>query len=629
MCGGGFVLAAGSRSPLACGPRMHISPAADPSLTRRDLFVSAAIFVVALLVFLVSPIHYDSDSRYTLLLTESLLTKGSFVLDGYGIHHYPPIEYGGTLLDGPDYQLEVVGSHYYYLFPPGSSILSAPFVLAQDAAGKSVVKRGAWDVGREQGNQHFIASILMAALAAIFYFTARLLLPAAWSTVIALGAVLGTQVWSTASRVLWSHTWGIALLGCVLWLLLAQATGRRKLPPVLLATLLSWTYFVRPTNSLFIIGITVYVLCYQREIFLRYALTGAAWFAGFVAYSWNHYGALLPAYYRGSRLEAKTLGEGLAGNLISPSRGLLLFVPVVLFVVYLPLRYWRHRVYPRLLVLAAAACGCHYAVISSFVPWHGGGCYGPRYTTELVPWLVLITILGVAAALREREEAGVRHHRTAWRATLTVGGVLLLLGVLVNGRGATSVSARIWSRFPATIDQQPWRVWDWRYPQVLAGLISPPLPDPLPVLTVGERLGFGREQGRRFQHEGWVESEEKWCWSSDHRATLVFAADGPTPHFVRMRFAPYVFKDKLTRQRVVIRLNGQPVADLIATGAEGKDYQFPLSAGAWQPKNRLTFDLPDATMPITLDDGRDQRLLGIELHWLEFDEAEWTPPPAG
>ena len=597
-------------------------------MTRRDIFVSLAIFVAALLVFWYSPISNDSDSRYTLLLTESLLTKGSFVLDGYGIHHHPPIEYGGTQLDGEDYQLEIVDGHYYYFFPPGSSILSAPFVLAQDAAGKGVIKNGAWYVGREQGNQHFIASFLMAVLAAIFYLTARLLLPVGWSVVIALGGALGTQVWSTASRVLWNHTWGIALLGCVLWLLLAQATGRRKLPPILLATLLSWSYFVRPTNSLFIIGITVYVLCYHREIFVRYAVTGAAWFAGFVAYSWDHYGALLPAYFRGNRLEVKTLGEALAGNLISPSRGLLLFVPVVLFVVYLPLRYWRHRVFPRLLVLAAVVSVCHYVAISSFVPWYGGGCYGPRYTTELVPWMVLVTILGVAAALRRREDGSVPPSHVGWRATLIAGGVLLLLSVFANGRGAISVPARVWNRFPATVDQQPSRVWDWRYPQILAGWISPPLPDVFPVLAAGQRIDFGKEKGRRFQYEGWQESEPQWCWSSERRATLIFAAEGPAPQTLRLRFAPYVLGTRLTQQRVIIRLNGQPVGDLIAKGAEPQDYRFPLPAGAWLPKNRLTFDLPDATTPISLNDGRDQRLLGIQLCWIEFGGPEPTPHPA-
>ncbi len=590
------------------------------------------IFVAALFVFWYSPVVFDSDSRYTLLLSESLVTRGSFLLDGYGLPHNQPISYSSTLLDGVDYQIEIVDSHFYYYFPPGSSVLSAPFVLAQDAAGKGVIKRGTWDVVRERGNQHFIASFLMAGLAAIFYLTARLLLPVGWSVVIALGAALGTQVYSTASRVLWNHTWGIALLGGILWLLLARETGRlKKLPPVLLATLLSWAYFVRPTNSLFIIGITIYVGWFHREVFLRYAVTGAAWFAGFVVYSWDHYGAVLPAYFRGNRLETKTLGEALLGNLVAPSRGLLIYVPVVLFVAWLVLRHWRHRVLPRLLVLAAGVSVCQYVAVSCFVPWYGGGCYGPRYTTELVPWMVLVTILGVAAARRRHADPDMTFRPAAWRTALATGGVLLALSVFIQARGANVVVTRSWNRYPQTVDKQPSRVWDWHYPQILAGWISPPAPDAFPVITTGQRIGFSSEEGRRYQLEGWNASEPRWCWSTEHRATLIFAVDGPAPQTLRLRLAPYVHPPKLARQRVRLRLNGQPVGELSAGDTELREYRFPLPAGALQPKNRLTFELPDASTPASVGEGSDQRLLGVSLQWLELDGpgAVPTPPAAG
>ena len=139
------------------------------------------IFVVALLVFWYSPVTFDSDSRYTLLLSESLLHRGSFGLDDYGLQRNQPLPYSATVVNGQDYQIEIVDGHFYYFFPPGSSILSAPFVLVQDAVGKGVIKRGNYDFFRERGNQHFIASFLMAGLAAIFYLTARLLLPVGWS----------------------------------------------------------------------------------------------------------------------------------------------------------------------------------------------------------------------------------------------------------------------------------------------------------------------------------------------------------------------------------------------------------------------------------------------------------------
>ncbi len=290
---------------------MFSRPYSLPSpLTWWDALISVVIFSVVLQLFIHSPVRYMGDSKYTLLLTNNLLAKGSFVLDDPAIPRRAAVPFGETLVDGDVYQIEIADSHYYQYFPPGYN-------------------------GRlEVSNQRYIASLLMASLAVTFYSTARLLLPPGWSAGIALGGVLGTQAWSTASRALWTHTWGIALLGSILYLLLALETGRRRLHPVLLATLLSWTYFVRPTNSLFIVGITVYLLLYYRASFAPYAATGAAWFAAFAVYSWTHFRHLLPAYYQANRLATTTFWEAVSGNLISPSRGTLIYVPITLFVVF-------------------------------------------------------------------------------------------------------------------------------------------------------------------------------------------------------------------------------------------------------------------------------------------------------
>ena len=62
---------------------------------------------------------------------------------------------------------------------------------------------------------------------------------------------------------------------------------------------------------------------------------------GFIIYSWTYFGQLLPDYYRqGSALHIGGWAASFTGCLISPSRGLLVFVPSVLSVSYLIARYW-------------------------------------------------------------------------------------------------------------------------------------------------------------------------------------------------------------------------------------------------------------------------------------------------
>jgi len=454
-----------------------MNPSEEITMQKPSGTTACVIFAVTLLIFLASSIHQVGDSKYSMLVSYSLLKRGTFTLDGYGLPRPGHFQQEGNVPHSQIYQLEVVNGRLFYHFPTGSSILSIPFVAGLDLVGVSPVNPdGSYNRVGEILIQVGTASFLMATLASILYLTSRLLLPFWWSVVIALSGVLGTQVWSTASRGLWSHTWGTLLLGCVVLTLVTQEKGNRPLNPILLATVLSWTYFVRPTNSVSILAITVYILIFHRRLFIRYAATGAAWFAAFVAYSLHNFGQILPRYYRGYHLHFGSFWTAVAGNLISPSRGLFVFVPVLIFVTYLLARYWRKLPLPRLVVLALAAAAGHVVLVSCFDPWWAGHSYGPRYFTDLVPWFALLGILGVRAMLDSHGEPGTRSGSFGFRIELVVAGILLLLSVLIHGHGAFSHAARMWNVKPVDVDQQPARVWDWRRPQFLAGLlpVQPP-----------------------------------------------------------------------------------------------------------------------------------------------------------
>jgi hypothetical protein len=441
----------------------------------------AIIFVLTLSIFLFSRIRQVADSEYSMLLSQSLLSHGSFTLDAYALPRHEPVWHGYYFKNGPVYQLEITRGHLYYHLPPGSSILSTPFVAVFNLIGISAANAdGTYDRRAEVIIEAGLAAFLMALLSVIFFYTAQLLLPIKWSIVVVFGGALGTQVYSTASRALWSETWGILLLGVVIFLLLRSERGLRRFNPILLATLLSWMYFVRPTFSVHILAITVYLFIYYRQLFLSFAITGAAWLAAFIFYSWSHFGQLLPNYYRASRLQFDTFWEALAGNLISPSRGLLIYVPSLLFVTFLLARYRRHLAHQRLVWLSLVIIAGHLAIISSFSHWWGGHSFGPRFTTGLVPWFVLLGVLGVHAMLNWYEQRVAGSSRTGWRAQLACGVLLLLVSAFINTRGAASHATWLWNMRPVEIDQHPERLWDWSQPQFLAGILPMPQPGESP-----------------------------------------------------------------------------------------------------------------------------------------------------
>lgn len=447
-----------------------LRPARLSSTTR----IAVAIFCLTLPVFALSQVRQVTDSNYSMLLSQSLIEHGSFKLDNYSLPRMEAMNRGYYISNGTIYQLELANNHIYYHLPPGTSVLSVPYVALMNLFGiKAANADGTYSQRGETIIEVSLAGLLVSSLSVIFFYTALLVLSPAWSAVLALGATFGTQAWSTASRALWTDTWGILLMGIVVLLLLAHETGKRAVNPIVLASLLAWTYFVRPTNAVHILAVTLYLLLYHRRLFIPYAVTGALWFAGFIAYSWHNYGQLLPTYYRSSRLNFSLFWTALAGNLISPARGLLVYVPVLLFVFYLLARYWKYVSLRRLAVLSLAISAGHFIAISGFPHWWGGHCFGARFTTGLLPWLMLLAILGVAAMLRWRQEYQGVIRLARWRGQLIMGGLLLFISMFINARGAMSHATWLWNSRPVGVDEYPEKLWDWRHPQFLASGLEP------------------------------------------------------------------------------------------------------------------------------------------------------------
>jgi len=605
-----------------------------------DYLAAALIFIVTLLVFWVSPVHQITDSHYSMLLSEGLLKHRSFALDHYNLPRFEPNASTRDyyVMNGNIWQQELAGNHIYYYFPPGSSLLSLPYVAVANALGISAANPdGTYNPQGEARIETALAAILMALLAAVFYCTSRLLLPRFWSMVIALGGAFGTQVWSTASRGLWSHTWAALLMGLIVWVLIAGETKRRKISPVLLATLLAWLYFVRPTGSIAIATISLYILIFHRHLFALYAGTGAIWLAAFVIYSWVHFGKLLPSYYQASRLRFDLLPIALAGNVFSPSRGLIVYVPALLFVIYLLARYWRHLPLTRLVWLSLAICMLHIISVSAFAnlwgDWWGGASFGPRYSTELVPWFVLLAIIGLqgrlnARAGREVEETTVtqanslRYFKAITRWGETIAAVVLVgLSIVINARGATALETWKWSQ-PSTDRQLRALLWDWRHPQFLAGLQSPAAPVEFPLVQNLVTIDLTDPEAGKYLWYGWSDAEKDLRWSDGREATVVFRVNEVRDMLLEIKMAPFISNREPFLQRLMLSLNNQALDPLTLSDGAMKTYPIKLSKKLLASQNVLRFRFPDAASPASLGIGTDDRLLGIKVTSIQFSVIE-------
>ena len=221
--------------------------------------------------------------------------------------------------------------------------------------------------------------------------------------------------------------------------------------------------------SLSIVAVTVLLLV-ERTAHLRYYLaTGATWALLFIVYSKNVFGTLFPPYFLSSHLQSGVLGvetlqssyvEALAGTLISPGRGLFVYVPITAVILFAALRYRRSMPQKPLALAAIAVILAHWQLISASQIWWGGQSYGPRLFADVLPWFYLLAVLvieGLGPAIRTTSRA----ERSALFAATALAAMLSLF---INARGATARE---------TIQWRGYSLWDWQHPQFLEPIPKP------------------------------------------------------------------------------------------------------------------------------------------------------------
>jgi hypothetical protein len=407
------------------------------------------------------------------------------------------------------------------------------------------------------------------------------------------------------------------LLGLAIHLLTGVATGQRKLRPALLATLLAWAYFVRPTSSVPLIAVLVYLAVLSRRSLAIYFGTLLFWFSGFLYYSWHNFGKFLPSYYAGSRLHFDVFVAALAGNLISPGRGLIVYVPWVLFTAYLLVRY-RNQIELRALVwLSVAVIGGELLVLGGFSNWWGGVSYGARLTTDLLPWLILLTIIALGARLQARTVQAEIESRYL-KLELVAGALLLAFSVFVNGHGAVSQRTQKWNDYPKDDRLMQKKIWSWRQAQFLAGLTGSGAPVDYPLISVGQTIDVTRPRAEKYLWLGWARAEGDLRWTDGKRAAVVFSLNEIRKLELAVMISPFLVPGRINQQTLEIELNGHSVETVSLERAEFVELLVDLPADKLRERNVLSFKLPNATSPASLHMSIDQRELGLAVKTLRL-----------
>jgi hypothetical protein len=272
------------------------------------------------------------------------------------------------------------------LYPVVTPLLVAPFyapaVIWLDAHG--------WEqprVDRVAELMEKVAASFLASLACVLMFLLLRRDGTRWSLPLALAFAFGTNTWMISSQALWQHGTGELLIALALLLVVAPASPARTASLGAVCVLMAAN---RPPDAL-IAGAVVLFAVWSRRRSALWLLAGAAVpLAALLYYNLNFIGHVAGGYALGKAPDEiffRLDWSGVAGLLVSPTRGLLVFSP---FLVFVPVGLIQRLRAPssRGLAVALGIAAVAQLLLYSQTDWRAGVSWGPRYLTDLLPILV-------------------------------------------------------------------------------------------------------------------------------------------------------------------------------------------------------------------------------------------------
>jgi hypothetical protein len=230
------------------------------------------------------------------------------------------------------------------------------------------------------------ASLIAALSVALLYLLLRRRTSPSTAALLSLVYAFGTTAWVISSQALWMHGLAQLFIIATMWLITGPSTPIRVAMAGLLCALIAAN---RPPDTILAAALGLFGLRWAGRRWTWFVLSGAVPVLLTVAYNLGTVGHLAGAYALSVHPTDfnDNLPEGIAGLLLSPTRGLFVFSPFLLFVPGLLLCALRERG-TRALTLTLCAAIVAQVVGYAMVDWRQGIAWGPRWLTDMVPLLV-------------------------------------------------------------------------------------------------------------------------------------------------------------------------------------------------------------------------------------------------
>jgi hypothetical protein len=403
--------------------------------TRRTRLLAVASFLIPLAVYILPHRYHGSGDSIPAELVPIT------ILHGHGLNLN---EFTSPNEDLP-YYLHNSHGHIISSYPVIPALLNMPAY--------SIASLFRVDLYKNRFQLSLVTAATLVSFSVLFLFlTLRELsgdpLHAFW---FALLYAFGTNAWSTAGIAIFQHGPSLFFLTGAIYCLVRSGGSTTPLAGLFLG----FAVWNRPTNIVFALSLAVYVLVHRRRFFLMFAALAAIPAVLLAVFSQIYWGSVraLGQGQGGWGFNGRVLG-GLAGLLVSPSRGLLIFTPLFVFGVVEGIRRTRRDSVDPLLTYLFTSCVLLIAIYTKWGVWWGGHSFSYRLITEVSPALILLAA--------EAWRAWVRGHSISRRLFYAAAA----LSVVVQTIG-------VWpypTLFNQGIDTEPSRLWSWKEGELAIGV---------------------------------------------------------------------------------------------------------------------------------------------------------------
>jgi hypothetical protein len=415
------------------------------------------LFFIPFLVYMSNGREISSgDTIPTVFTAISIVKHGTIYLDH--LHDYYPY-------NNQPYFISEQHGHLISNYPLFPAIMALP-----------IIAPFCWLIGPGEGDMvwRYLSSIGGATFTSLavllMYLTLRQFIDKKGALILAYAYAFGTALWPIAGQSLWQHgpsllwwTWGLyALVAADNAKDTRQQTGYIALAGVCAGC----AFLCRNINAVGVFFFGVAILWRFRTKIFYFALPAACislcliWFNYAFFGNWNGgYEELLKLQWHLDRIDtgrwATPLHIGLAGQLISPSRGILIFSPFLVFAFWGMYKVGTSQEKGwRLLRFTLPIPIIMLLIFSKYSVWWGGNShYGPRYQIETYPFLLIC--LGYIWNQIDRS-----------RILKRVFMILLAFSIIIQSIGAFCYPS-LWAVRPVPLAFDKGRLWDWSYNQII------------------------------------------------------------------------------------------------------------------------------------------------------------------